>query len=249
VKELKESLYNGLKSQLDEEEYTDAIDGSIRPGFIPQVELNDKALQELKPMHEEWAGVPLHGSTAYGLRVYHNESSLLMHVDKPETHVISCILHVDHDPESDPWPIVIEDYQGNTNEVTLESGDMLFYESSKCLHGRPRKFNGDWYSSLFVHYKPADWESVSIPNARLVALFTRNVYFICTEFYVYSCALVALTMLSFKPVLSAKRERVAFKWLFVTSLLSSYSIFVGNFLNRPIICLIRIMLFLPTGVN
>jgi hypothetical protein len=79
------------------------------------------------------------------------------------THIISCILHVDHDEDSAPWPIFIEDFQGNTNEVVLESGDILFYESSKLVHGRPRPFNGSWYSSLFVHYYPAkDW----IPNNR-----------------------------------------------------------------------------------
>jgi hypothetical protein len=36
----------------------------------------------------------------------------------------------------------------------LTSGDILFYESSKCFHGRPHKFNGSWYSSVFVHYSP-----------------------------------------------------------------------------------------------
>lgn len=41
-----------------------------------------------------------------------------------------------------------------THEVTLTSGDILFYESSKCFHGRPRNFNGSWYSSVFVHYYP-----------------------------------------------------------------------------------------------
>ena len=36
---------------------------------------------------------------------------------------------------------------------------MLFYESSKCIHGRPRPFNGKSYSSIFVHYYPAeDWD-------------------------------------------------------------------------------------------
>ena len=38
--------------------------------------------------------------------------------------------------------------------VVLTSGDMLLYESSKCFHGRPRKFNGSWYTSVFVHYYP-----------------------------------------------------------------------------------------------
>jgi len=81
-----------------------------------------------------------------------------MHIDKAATHVISSILHVDHSEDSDPWPLVIEDFQGNTVEVVLEAGDMLFYESSKCFHGRPTKFNGSWYTSLFTHYKPADPE-------------------------------------------------------------------------------------------
>lgn len=82
----------------------------------------------------------------------------IQHLDKFETHVISSILHVGHDKDSEPWPIVIEDFQGTTNEVVLEEGDMLLYESSKCVHGRPRKFNGTYYSSIFVHYYPVNWE-------------------------------------------------------------------------------------------
>jgi len=29
-------------------------------------------------------------------------------------------------------------------QVPLEEGEMLFYESAKCLHGRPRPFRGQW---------------------------------------------------------------------------------------------------------
>jgi hypothetical protein len=129
-----------------------------RPLFIRNYELNRKVLDELRPMHEEWAGVDLVGEIAYGLRAYRNNSRLLMHVDRSRTHIISSILHVDHSEDSEPWPIVIEDFQGNTNEVVLESGDMLFYESSKCLHVRPHNFKGSWYSSLFIHYYPTDWK-------------------------------------------------------------------------------------------
>lgn len=81
-----------------------------------------------------------------------------MHVDRSRTHIISSILHIDHSEDSEPWPIVIEDFQGNTNEVYLQSGDMLFYESSKCLHGRPHTFKGSWYSSIFIHYYPTYWK-------------------------------------------------------------------------------------------
>jgi len=162
VEELKHALHEGLKKEPILEHDVAVIEGDKEnmPIIINTWELNNKVLDELKVMHEAWSGVPLVGNNAYGLRVYRNGSHLNMHVDKSETHIISCILHVDHDddPESEPWPLVIEDFQGNTNEVNLESGDMVFYESSKAFHGRPRKFKGKWYSSIFVHYYPVGWD-------------------------------------------------------------------------------------------
>lgn len=159
VAELVKKLHDNVDTAPLEQK-VDVIEGdeAARPRFIQNHELNAKVLRELKPMHEEWSGVKLVGSIAYGLRVYQNNSRLLMHVDKSRTHIISCILHIDHSEDSEPWPIVIEDFQGNTNEVVLESGDMLFYESSKCFHGRPHTFKGSWYSSIFVHYYPVDWD-------------------------------------------------------------------------------------------
>jgi len=160
LKELQKKLRDNLETAPFEKD-VDVIENEMgsKPLFIENVELNKKTLNELKPMHEEWSGVELEGSVAYGLRVYQNSSRLLMHVDKSNTHVISCILHIDHSEDSEPWPIVIEDFQGNTNEVVLEAGDMLFYESSKCFHGRPHTFKGSWYSSIFVHYHPKhNWD-------------------------------------------------------------------------------------------
>jgi hypothetical protein len=95
---------------------------------------------------------------AYGFRVYRNDSSLWMHLDRTSTHVISCIYHIASSDNSEPWPLVIEDYAGNTNAVVLKPGDVLLYESAKNTHGRPTKFNGDWYTSLFVHFYPkGEW--------------------------------------------------------------------------------------------
>ena len=71
-----------------------------------------------------------------------------------QTHIVSFILHIDSSDDAEPWPVFIEDFHGNTHEVILKPGDMLFYESSKCWHGRPKRLNGSWYSSLFVHYYP-----------------------------------------------------------------------------------------------
>jgi len=160
---LLESLHNGMEEQMIHPSY-EARSKAIqitdkRPYFIEQPELNNYIVNSLLPLHEAWSGVKLVPNNAYGLRVYRDGSNLNMHVDKTSTHIISSILHVDHGDNDEPWPIIIEDFQGNTNEVNLESGDMLFYESSKCMHGRPKKMRGGWYSSLFIHYHPEDWDA------------------------------------------------------------------------------------------
>ena len=158
IQELRDNLYNNMPFARNEHQ-VEVLDTSPQSKFIDQFELNDKISKKLLKMHEEWSGVELVPSIAYGLRLYQNNSALLMHTDKSSSHVISCILHVDHSPDSKPWPILIEDYSGTTNEVYLESGDMLFYESSKCLHGRTTTFHGSWYTSIFVHYRPKyDWD-------------------------------------------------------------------------------------------
>jgi hypothetical protein len=109
--------------------------------------------------HEEWAGgIKLRGTSAYGVRLYKNGSSLVMHYDKVHSHVISSIVHIAHeyDDEDEPWPIQIEDHNGKLHSVNLEPGQMLFYESAKCLHGRMKTFKGKYYGSIFLHYKPVD---------------------------------------------------------------------------------------------
>mmetsp|Transcript_20696 Transcript_20696/g.26717 ORF Transcript_20696/g.26717 Transcript_20696/m.26717 type:complete len:365 (-) Transcript_20696:91-1185(-) len=127
--------------------------------FVNRPDLTDRVLNELKHYAETWAkGVELTPYRAYGFRLYQNNSRLHTHIDKCQTHIISFILHIDSSEDAEPWPIFIEDFHGNTHEVILKPGDMLFYESSKMWHGRPKRLNGSWYSSLFVHYYPThDW--------------------------------------------------------------------------------------------
>jgi len=123
--------------------------------FVDIGTYNDEALELLRPMHEAWAGgTQLKGSSAYGLRVYQPGNNLTMHFDKTllGSHIISSILHIDRDVDQ-PWPIVITGYDGQTVEVDLKPGELLFYESAKCIHGRPRSLEGRWYASLFLHYQ------------------------------------------------------------------------------------------------
>ena len=154
------ALQQGIRDGLEgagHEYKVEVIDGDEPPLFIHREDLMDRTLKELHPLMEGWSQVPLVPHTVYGFRLYQNSSRLFMHTDKTATHIISGILHVDRSEDAEPWPILIEDYQGNLNEVLLQPGDLLFYESSKCWHGRPKRFRGSWYSSVFAHYYPKDW--------------------------------------------------------------------------------------------
>ena len=58
----------------------------------------------------------------------------------------------------EPWPLVIIDNTGIEHSVVLQPGEMLFYESARLAHGRPRPFNGSYFASMFVHYTPNGWD-------------------------------------------------------------------------------------------
>jgi hypothetical protein len=118
----------------------------------------------MHPTLEAWSGVDLVKGQAYGVRVYQNGTVLVNHVDRPETHVISCILHIDHDLD-EPWPIEIEDHDGKWHAVNLEPGEYLMYESAKQYHARLTPMRGRHYGSVFLHYYPAvewNWSSWDI---------------------------------------------------------------------------------------
>jgi hypothetical protein len=91
-----------------------------------------QTLKELQSYTEAWAGMELIPFRAYGFRIYQGGSVLNMHVDKKQTHIVSMIMHIFS--EGEDWPIYIEDLMGNTHEVILTPGDILFYESSKVSH-------------------------------------------------------------------------------------------------------------------
>jgi hypothetical protein len=158
--ELTAALQQGVRDGLSNVRSEGAMEGFYGPDpwFIDRPDLSQRVLQELKHYAETWSRIPLVAQNAYGFRLYRNGSQLVMHVDIAQTHIVSFIYHVASSEDADPWPIMIEDYLGRTHAVVLTPGDMLFYESAKVAHGRPTKFNGSWYTSIFAHYYPAgDW--------------------------------------------------------------------------------------------
>jgi hypothetical protein len=147
----------------DDLPYEQGVDDSIYafapPRFVELGDLKYEASRDLKTLHEQWAGgIKLRATSSYGVRLYQNGSTIVMHYDKPQTHVISSIIHIAHsyDDENEPWPIQIEGHDGKLHSVALKEGEMMFYESAKCLHGRMKTLKGRYYGSLFIHYQPVD---------------------------------------------------------------------------------------------
>eukprot|EP01083_Nonionella_stella_P201298 736503_1 len=112
----------------------------------------------LQPMLEEWSGEKLKYSTIYGMREYIKGAVLKTHCDRIETHIISAILHIYHDPPDEPWPIEVTSWDGKRYYIEDEPCDMVFYESAKLIHGRPATYNGSSWVNAFLHYRPTTWK-------------------------------------------------------------------------------------------
>ena len=129
--------------------------------FYPSLLYHDEAfnqslLSDLQQAHEEWSGLPLKKAACYGVRVYQPGSYLHNHVDRARTHVVSCTICIDRRLSS-RWPFYIEDVDGRPHEVSIEPGEIVFYESARLRHGRPYALDGEYYASIFVHYTPINW--------------------------------------------------------------------------------------------
>lgn len=115
---------------------------------------NTAIMRDLQPLHEAWSGMRLVESACYGIRVYQRGTFLYNHVDHTTTHIISSTICVDHRLAS-RWPLYVEDIEGNPYQLDLDPGEMVFYEGARLKHGRAYPLQGDYYATIFVHYRPA----------------------------------------------------------------------------------------------
>ena len=84
---LQKVVQNGINnwdSLITEEDVDDAIYNKYKlsPKMISRTRLWDDIHAEMLPYHEEWSGVKLFPTSIYGIRLYQNGSSLVMHYDK-----------------------------------------------------------------------------------------------------------------------------------------------------------------------
>ena len=59
--------------------------------------------------------------------------------------VISAIINVAQDVD-EPWPLEVYGHDGKAYNITMEPGDMIFYESHSVIHGRPFPLKGRYYA-------------------------------------------------------------------------------------------------------
>jgi prolyl 4-hydroxylase len=112
--------------------------------------------EELKPLHEEFAGQPIEPVCIYGIRSYMRGAILENHTDRPSTHHASSIIVVDKQVDQD-WSLDFQDHDGEWHKIYAEPGDMILYESAICKHGRPDPFEGEFYRNMFIHYKLSNY--------------------------------------------------------------------------------------------
>lgn len=125
--------------------------------WVP-MQIRDIWAERLQFLVEDWVKIPLEATSLYGMRKYTSGSRLLTHVDRTETHAVSLIVNIEQQV-STPWPVQIYDFKHRLHEIEMEEGDVVYYESAKCLHGRmtPLPKNG-YYVNLFTHYRPVNDE-------------------------------------------------------------------------------------------
>ena len=143
-----------FRAEIASEELRSARQDMIPALVFQEDAFNAQLADELKPLHEAWAGRPLELSACYGIRCYQRGTFLYNHVDR-QPHFVSSTICIDHALAS-RWPLHLESLDGQVHQVDLEPGEYILYEGVRLAHGRPYPLDGDFYAGIFVHYFPAN---------------------------------------------------------------------------------------------
>jgi prolyl 4-hydroxylase len=96
--------------------------------------LRNNLIHAVQEILEAWSGQSLVYTSLYGIRVYKEGAILAPHVDRLPL-VTSAIINVAQDVD-EPWVLEVIGHDGKAHNVTMESGDMVLYESHSVLHGK-----------------------------------------------------------------------------------------------------------------
>jgi hypothetical protein len=126
LKDLQRGIRDGFDTRRGEGR-TPIIEGE-QAWWIQRDDLMDRVEEELHGVTEEWCGTDIGLKMVYGLRLFRNESSFRMHIDKKGSHAVGYVLHVDRAEDAQPWPFFIEDFHGRTHEILMTPGDVIMFE-------------------------------------------------------------------------------------------------------------------------
>jgi prolyl 4-hydroxylase len=113
---------------------------------------------------EQWTGMEQKPISMYGIRQYTAGAIIPPHVTRLPM-VCSCIICIastglNHDNTTtttiteEIWPLEIYDRNGYAVNITLKPGEMLLYESSSLIIGRPFPLRQQNYAELYIHFEP-----------------------------------------------------------------------------------------------
>lgn len=140
-------------------------EGSPRTLLVPlqeqdpelEADLRDFVRREL----QAWTGQrDLQHTATFGIREYTDGSILHTHVDRPDTHVLSAIIHVGSVGLKEPWDLQVQNRTMRCPENVrfTPDVDVILYESTTLAHGRTRPLRGERFANLFVHFAPRGWK-------------------------------------------------------------------------------------------
>ena len=117
--------------------------GSYAPYF------SDLLLLNLTGQIESIVGKELHPTFSY-VRILYNGAELIKHTDLRSSCEYSVSLCISED-ENYPWPLWIEDTQGNKQSIDLRPGDVLVYKGLEIKHWR-ELYEGQEHMQATLHY-------------------------------------------------------------------------------------------------
>lgn len=142
----------------DGNSFTNHYEVATTMQHIPH-DLKMKVVPYIRRQISEWSGVndsELEFTSLYGIRYYKRGAVLRMHQDRDDQLVLSMIVNVDQDVD-EPWMLEIMDHQDKLHHVPMEPGEIVYYESIACVHGRPEPLKGKYYANFFAHFRPRGW--------------------------------------------------------------------------------------------
>jgi hypothetical protein len=106
----------------------------------------------IQPKVEEVTGLTLYPCYTYARAMYEG-AIMLKHRDRPSCQY-SVTMCIDEDKDCE-YPIYMENYAGEVNEVYLAPGDMIVYNGTELNHWRER-YTGKRQIQAFLHYVDAN---------------------------------------------------------------------------------------------